>query len=491
MMPQVDWAALLPVYFLGGGGLVLLTVGSLLRSRLPSWFATAFATACSLGALGGVFWLWIRVQDPARGAFTTLAGTVGIDGFSVFLSGVVAVSVLLAAVLASGTLRGHHLPVDEFCVLLLLSGAGGVTMATANDLIVLFLSLEVLSIAAYVLAAIDLRRGASQEAGLKYFVLGAFASAFFLYGVALLYGATGSTKLAHVATFLADGGPESSDALLLGGMALLLVGLLFKVAAVPFHAWTPDVYEGSPPVAVAYMSAGVKAAGFAALLRVFGAALGANAADWQPIVYAIAALTVLVGATLAVVQTDVRRVLAYSSISHAGFILVGVQAATDAGTAGSLFYLAVYAFLALGSFAVVTLIGYDADGRQSLDAYDGLARRSPWLAAAFTVLLLAQAGVPFTTGFWAKLEVIGASVEARSYWLAGIAMLGAVIAAFLYLRIVVRMYLTEPPDAAARPVVSRSGAFVVAVCAAVSLTFGVLPGPLVELSNDATVFLGG
>ena len=489
MTPQVDWAALLPQLFLGGGALVLLTAGSLLRGRLPSWFATAFSAGAALGSLGGVIWLWIRVQDPSRGAFTTIAGSIGIDGFSVFLSGVVTVAVLLAAILASGTLRREGLPVDEFCVLLLLSGAGGVTMASANDLIVLFLGLEVLSIAAYVLAALDLRRSTSQEAGLKYFVLGAFASAFFLYGVALLYGATGSTKLELVARFLAAGGPESNG-LLLGGMAMLLVGLFFKVAAVPFHAWTPDVYEGSPPVAVAYMSAGVKAAGFAALLRVFNAALGANAADWQPIVYAIAALTLLVGATLAVVQSDVRRLLAYSSISHAGFILVGVEAATDEGIAGSLFYLGVYAFLALGSFAVVTILGRDPDGRQPLDAYDGLAKRSPTLAAAFGVLLLAQAGVPFTTGFWAKLEVIGASVQARSYWLAAMAMLGAVVAAFLYLRIVVRMYLTAPA-VTGRPQVSRSAGFVVAVCAAVTITFGALPGPLVELTNDATVWLGG
>lgn len=488
-MPQVDWPALLPQFFLGGGGLVLLTLGSLLRRRLAGWFPTVFAAGAALGALGGVIWLWIRVQDPARGAFTTIADTVGIDGFSVFLSGVIVVSVLLAAVLASGALRREGLPAEEFCVLLLLSGAGGVTMASANDLIVLFLGLEVLSIAAYVLAALDLRRGASQEAGLKYFVLGAFASAFFLYGVALLYGATGSTKLGVVAGFLAGGVPES-DALLLGGMALLLVGLFFKVAAVPFHAWTPDVYEGSPPAAVAYMAAGVKAAGFAALLRVFNAALAASAADWQPIVYAIAALTVLAGATLAVVQSDVRRLLAYSSISHAGFILVGAEAASEAGVAGSLFYLGVYAFLALGSFAVVSIIGCGADGRQSLDAYDGLAKRSPALAAAFGVLLLAQAGVPFTTGFWAKLEVIGASVEARSYWLAAMAMLGAVVAAFLYLRIVVRMYLTAPA-ADGRPAVSRSAGFVVAVCAAFTLVFGVLPSPLVELTNDALIHLGG
>ena len=238
------------------------------------------------------------------------------------------------------------------------------------------------------------------------------------------------------------------------------------------------------------MAAGVKAAGFAALMRVFNAALGAGAADWQPIVYAIAALTVLVGATLAVVQSDVRRLLAYSSISHAGFILVGVEAATDEGVAGSLFYLGVYAFLALGSFAVVAIIGTGPDGRQSLDAYDGLAKRSPTLAAAFAVLLLAQAGVPFTSGFWAKLEVIGASVEARSYWLAAMAMLGAVIAAFLYLRVVVRMYLTAPADGS-RPAVSRSAGFVVAVCAAFTIVFGIIPGPLIELTNDATILLGG
>ena len=261
MTPHVDWAGLLPQIFLGGGGLLLLTVASLARRRLPSWFATAFSVAAALGAFGSVIWLWIRVQDPARGAFSTIADTISIDGFAVFLSGVVVVSVLLAAVLASGSLRREGLPVTEFCVLLLLSGAGGVTMASANDLIVLFLGLEVLSIAAYVLAALDLRRATSQEAGLKYFVLGAFASAFFLYGVALLYGATGSTKLAVMADVLAGERPESNG-LLLGGMALLLVGLFFKVAAVPFHAWTPDVYEGSPSPAVAYMAAGVKAAGF-------------------------------------------------------------------------------------------------------------------------------------------------------------------------------------------------------------------------------------
>lgn len=499
MTPAVDWAALLPQLFLGGGGLLLLTLGTLARRRMPSWCPVALSVAATLGAFGSIAWLWVRVQNPDLGPISTIAGTVLVDGFAVFLSGVVVLSVLLALLFTPDALRKADIPPLEFCVLLLLSASGGVTLASANDLIVIFLGLEVLSIAAYVLAAIDLRRTASQEAGLKYFVLGAFASAFFLYGAALIYGAAGSTKLNSIGNLMAIEGVVSNS-MLLAGISLLLVGLFFKVAAVPFHAWTPDVYEGSPSPAAAYMAAGVKAAGFAALLRLFAGTFAERTSDWRPIVAAVAVVTILAGAAAGSITGDVRRLLAYSSISHAGFVLVGLNSSDDAGTSASLFYLGAYALLVVGSFAVVSMMPKTPEGKQPLSLYDGLARRSPSLALGFTFLLLAQAGLPFTTGFWAKFEVIGAAVASGTYWLAAVAMLGAVAAAFLYLRLVVRMYLvrsaseegaatSDTSPVSERIVVPRSTGFVVAACAAATLFFGVWPAPVLNLASDAFLVL--
>jgi len=311
-------------------------------------------------------------------------------------------------------------------------------MAKANDLIVVFLGLEVLSIALYILAGYHRSRSASREAAVKYFVLGAFSSAFLLYGIALTYGATGSTNLGTIALVLRS--QVVTSGILLGGFAFLLVGFGFKVAAVPFHMWTPDVYEGSPTPATGFMAAAAKAAGFAALLRVFYSAFGTQRLDWQPIVWALAIASLVVGSMLAVVQTDVKRMLAYSSISHAGYVLIGLQAASDRGIAGSLFYLLAYTFLILGSFGIVTVVSGRGDDRHDLETYRGLARTRPGLALAFTILLLAQAGVPFTSGFLAKFYVISAAVESRSYALAVIAMLAAVVATFFYLRLIVVMY---------------------------------------------------
>src|SRR5436853_1285893 len=277
---------------------------------------------------------------------------------------------------------------------------------------------------------------------MKYFVLGAFSSALFLYGIALVYGATGSTNLASIATFLA-GNVIANNGLLLAGMALLLVGLGFKVAAVPFHTWTPDVYQGAPTPVTGFMAAAAKAAGFAGLLRVFFSTFSILRLDWQPLIWALAVLTLLVGSILAVVQTDIKRMLAYSSISHAGYVLIGLQAGTAKGIAGALFYLLAYTFMVLGSFGIVTLVGRRGDARHSLDDYRGLAARRPALALVFAVFLMAQTGVPFTTGFLAKFYVISAAVESRSYALAVIGMLAAVIAAFFYLRVIVLMY--SPP----------------------------------------------
>ena len=440
-VPPVEWSLMAPMLILIGGALVLLVAGTFRRDRRMATGACIFTIAVALAALVASWGLWQDVGGGAGGARLAVADALVVDGFAVFFTVVICSAVVLGALLAHGYLLREKLESPSFYVLMLLSASGGVLMANANDLILVFVGLEILSISLYVLAGYHQRRDQSREAAIKYFVLGSFSSAFFLYGVALTYGATGSTNLGVIAEFLST--ETVTQGVLMGGFALLLVGLGFKVAAVPFHMWTPDVYQGSPTPVTGFMAAAAKAAGFAALLRIFFSAFGTNRLDWQPIVWVLAVLSMVVGSVLAVVQTDVKRMLAYSSISHAGYILIGLQAASTRGVAGSLFYLLAYTFLILGSFAVVALVAQRGDNRTGLDAYRGLARDRPGLAFAFTVFLLAQAGVPFTSGFLAKFYVIAAAVEARSYAIAVIAMLAAVVATFFYLRLIVVMYMAD------------------------------------------------
>ncbi|MXZ84194.1 MAG: NADH-quinone oxidoreductase subunit N [Acidimicrobiia bacterium] len=485
-IPDIQWLPLIPHLVMAGAAVVLLTIVSLAGSRLPGWFASVFTMAAGLGVLATAIPVWIRVSQ--WGPHSAVADSIGVDQFSVFIIVVLACTVILTALVADGFLHRESLDGPAFYVLLMLSAAGGITMASANNLIVLFLGLEILSLAVYVLVAMHLRRAESQEAGIKYFVLGAFASAFLLYGIALVYGATGSLNLIEIEGILQNS-DLSDNGLLLAGMGMLLVGFGFKVAAVPFHAWTPDVYQGAPSPVVSYMAAGVKAAGFAAMLRVFFGGFGGLADDWQPVVFGLAIASLAVGSMLAIVQTDVKRILAYSSISHAGFILVGVQAATDDGVASVLFYLAAYAAMAIGSFAVITLVSGPGDEGTGLDSLRGLAARHPLLAAAFTVLLLSQAGIPFTVGFWAKFEVITAAVDARSFWLAVIAMLAAVVAAFLYLRIVVAMFLDAPDPDAPRLRIPRGPALAITIVVLFTLAFGIYPEPILDLADHAQLTL--
>ena len=469
------------VFVLGVVGVV--AIGAVGAQRLRIGLDAALTSAVGLITLAATFGLW-NDRLEVDGAFGALGSQYGIDGFALVITGVIASSVVLVSLLLDEYLRREGIDGVEMYVLMLFSAAGGVVMAGANDLIVLFLGLETLSIAVYVMAAMHLRRSESQEAGLKYFVLGAFASAFLLYGIALVYGATGSTNLieiraALVPIVLVDNG------LLMAGFALLIVGLGFKVAAAPFHAWTPDVYQGAPTPVVAFMASAVKAAGFAAIVRVFMVTFVEYAVDWQPAVYGLALLTLVVGSFMAIVQRDVKRMLAYSSISHAGFILVGVQAATPDGISAVAFYAVAYAFLVIGSFGVLSLVSGVGDRAKSLDDLDGLSKRRPALALAFTIFLFAQAGVPLTSGFVAKFEVIGAAVEARSFWLAIVAMVTAVVSAFLYLRIVLSIYLGRPADDAPTIDVPRTAGLAIAVAVAVTLVFGVLPGELDSITREA------
>ena len=483
---DVAWSAVAPILILVGGALLLLVADALKRRRTLRGTYALVTCITAGGAIATSVSLWQRVQDPDRGPFSTLAQAVGVDGFSVFATIVIAFAVVLGALLLDGWLRREEMDGAEPYVLMLLSASGGVMMASANDLIVMFLGLEILSLAVYVLAAMHLRKVTSQEAGVKYFVLGAFASAFFLYGIALLYGGTGSTNLVDISTFLSTTVVAHSG-LVLAGLALLLVGFGFKVSLVPFHFWTPDVYQGAPSPSVAWMASGVKVAGFAGLLRVFYLAFPTYRLDWQPIIYALAVITMMVGSVLAVVQTDVRRMLAYSSISHAGFVLVGLQAATEDGVEASLFYLAAYTFMVAGSFGVVTVVGRKGDIGHHLDDYRGLAKDRPLLALVFALFLFAQAGVPLTSGFFAKFYVITAAVDAGSTWLAAVAMLASVIAAFLYLRITVSMYMEGEEDRDRRRIpIPFSAGLALATAIFVTLAAGLFPSLLAEPAGDAT-----
>ena len=501
-LPEVEYFAMSPALILIGGALVLLLLSSLFGRRAGRGVYSTFTVAVGV-ASGIAGWrVWERVEpefDPETGpinhAFRAVANALVIDGFTAFFYILIAVTVVLGALLADSYLRRESLDGPEYYVLLMLTGSGGMFMAAANDLIVVFLGLEILSIALYVLTAYHRRRAESQEAGMKYFVLGAFSSAVFLYGIALTYGATGSTNLTEISSYLSQTVMLNSG-LLLAGVALLLVGLGFKVAAAPFHTWTPDVYQGAPSPVTGFMAAAAKAAGFAALLRIFFTTFETIRLDWQPIVFALSVLTMLVGSTLALVQSDIKRMLAYSSVSHAGYILIGLVAATQQGIAGSLYYLLAYTFMVIGSFAVVTIVGRKGDAAHSLDDYKGLARTRPGLALAFMVFLLAQAGIPFTTGFLAKFYVITAAVDARSYWIALIAMLAAVVAAFFYLRVIVLMYASAPDgedagDAvtASRPRLPFATGLVLGISVAVTLVFGIVPQPMIEFARDASLRL--
>lgn len=487
--PTVDWGAEAPLLVLVVGALVLMLISSFVRSRRTTLPYTVLTCLIAIGSIAAVVPLWREVQDPDRGPFSTLGGAVGVDGFSLFMTVVIAAAVVLSALLTDDYLRREGLEGAEPYVLLLLSAAGGVIMAQANDLIVLFLGLEILSLAVYVLAAMHRRRVTSQEAGIKYFVLGAFSSAFFLYGIALVYGGTGTTNLIEILE-LFSASVLTDDGLVLAGLALMLVGLGFKVAAVPFHFWTPDVYQGSPSPMVAWMASGVKVAGFAGLIRVFALAFDAYAVDWQPMLYALAVLTLLTGSVLAVVQTNVKRMMAYSSINHAGFVLVGVQVATDQGVEAALFYLATYTFLIAGTFGVITLVGRRGDGHHHLDDYRGLGRHRPGLALLLTVFLFAQAGVPLTSGFFAKFYVIVAAVDGGSTSLAVIAMLSSVISAFLYLRITVSLYMSDDEaPAAPRLTIPVGAGIALGLCVLVTLVVGVWPGSIAEVARDAVPVL--
>jgi len=368
---------------------------------------------------------------------------------------------------------------------------GGMMLFPAcNDLLTMFIALEVFSLPLYLMCGLARRRRLlSQEASLKYFLLGAFSSAFFLYGIALLYGYSGGFSLQSIADAVAADSGNTSLALI--GVGLLSVGVMFKVGAVPFHSWIPDVYQGAPTPVTAFMAAATKIAAFGAMLRIFYVGLPGLAHDWRPLMWAIAILTMAVGTVTAVSQSDVKRMLGYSSVAHAGFILTGVIALNESGLAATLFYLFAYGFSTLGAFAVVSVVR-NADGGEETDMtkWAGLGRRHPLVGIVFSLFLLAFAGIPLTSGFVSKFAVFKAAAEGGATPLVIVGVIASAVAAYFYVRVIVLMFFTEPPEDAPTVIVpTLLSTATVTLTAAITLALGALPQPLLDLANHANQFV--
>jgi NADH-quinone oxidoreductase subunit N len=378
----------------------------------------------------------------------------------------------------------------EIFPLTMFSLAGMLLFPAADDLLAMFVALEVLSLPLYLMCGLARRRRLlSQEASLKYFLLGAFSSAFFLYGVALLYGYAGTLGLSGIRDHAASSSDDTTLALV--GIALVSVGVLFKVGAVPFHSWVPDVYQGAPTPVTGFMAAGVKIAAFGAILRIFYVALPGFKDDWRPMMWGVAILTMIVGTVVAISQTDVKRMLAYSAVSHVGFILTGVIALNDSGVPSTLFYLFAYGFSTIGAFAIVSLVR-NAAGEEEADMsrWAGLGRRHPMVGVAFSLFLLAFAGIPLTSGFVSKFAVFKAAAEGGASPLVIVGVCASAVAAYFYVRVIVLMFFTDPPEDAPTVVVpSALSTATVTLSAAITLILGALPQPILDLANSANQFV--
>ncbi|SDX53627.1 NADH dehydrogenase subunit N [Modestobacter sp. DSM 44400] len=508
--PDLSLAALAPLLFVFGAA----AVGVLVEAFAPRDVRHPVQVTLALVGMVGAFASTILLAGTRE---VTAGRALAVDGAALFLQAIIAalgaLSVLLfaersldparsafvaSAAVPAGSLRDVELATSERVqteVYPLASFAvGGMMLFTAaNDLLIMFVALEVLSLPLYLMSGLARRRRLlSQEAAVKYFLLGAFASAFFLYGLALVYGSTGSVQLADIrAASSADG----TDTLLVLGLGLLVVGLMFKASVAPFHTWTPDVYQGAPTPVSAFMAAATKVAAFGAILRLLYVGFGTADWTWRPLVYGLAIVSMVVGAVLGLTQTDVKRMLAYSSIAHAGFLLTGVIGLSNdgsgSGLAATMFYLLTYGLTTLGIFAVVTLVR-DGDGEAThLSQWAGLAQRSPLTAGLMTFFLLALAGIPLTSGFTGKFAVFRAAIEVGAWPLAVIALLASAVAAFFYLRLVVLMYFSDPaPDGPTVGVAGLPTTTVLAVTAAATLVLGIVPGSVLDLARSAAVLVG-
>ena len=505
--PDIEYGLIAPILIVLGAAVA----GVLIEAFLPRAVRRTLQLVVSLGGLAAAFVAVLVLADDDRSI--VVEGALAFDGPALFLQGTVLILALAAfplfaeravdgdrsgfapsgAVLPGSaeerTLTQARVEQTEVFPLAMFAVGGMLVFPAANDLLTVFVALEVLSLPLYLLCALARRRRLlSQEAALKYFLLGSFASAFFLYGAALLYGYAGSIGFAEIAAATQAG--TGNDVYLAVGTAMIAVGLLFKVSAAPFHQWTPDVYQGAPTAVTAFMAACTKVAAFGALLRIFYVTLGGLRWDWRPMMWGVAILTMVVGTVLALTQTDMKRLLAYSSVAHAGFLLTGVVAANELGLQSTMFYLLVYGLATVGTFAIVMLVR-DAGGEAThLSQWAGLAKRSPIVASVFALFLLSLAGIPLTAGFVGKFAVFAAAIDGGAAPVAVVGVLMSAVAAFFYVRIIVLMFFSEPaPDGPTVVTPSVFASASIALCAAATVVLGVVPGPVLDLADKASVFL--
>jgi NADH-quinone oxidoreductase subunit N len=473
--PALAWSALVPLLIVTAA-----TVACLCLDLVPSTRGKRdLAAVAVLGLAGALLASALRWGWPPATFQTMLV----LDDFALFFNAIFCVTTALVILLSVGYVRRQGIEAGEYYVLVLFAALGMMLMASALDLLIVFLGLELMSLSLYVLAGFFRTRATGNEAAMKYFLLGAFASGFFLYGIALLYGATRTTNLRGLAAALAAPG-AAGQPLVLAGLALLLVGFAFKTSAVPFHQWAPDVYEGAPTAVAALIATGSKAAAFAALLRVLLAMRGLQP-DWTLLFWLVAALTMTVGNVVALAQRNLKRMLAYSSIAHVGYMLVGITAGPALAGPAVLYYLVVYSFATIGAFGVILLL--EREGAEAVDLtwYGGLAARHPVLALVLTISLLSLIGLPPTAGFVGKFYLFSAAVRGGYIWLTLLAVLNSVAAAYYYLRLIVYMYMRDPEAEPLRAALTPAAGLALAVVVWVTFQLGILPGSVLAAAQRA------
>ncbi len=481
-VPTINMLLIAPAVIVAGWGMLMMLIELFISEEAQEQW-TRMIPGLTLVGLALAFVQTIGLWGFDGGTFALANGhpMIVVDNFATFLNAVFLVTGFLTVLLSVDFLRRTGLDRPEFYMLMLFSISGMMLMGMANDLILVFLALELLSIPLYIMSGLAWPRTDSEEAAMKYFLLGAFSSGFLVFGIALTYGATGTTQLPGILTGIANGG-----SLGLAGAAFLLVGFAFKVAAVPFHMWTPDVYQGAPTAVTAFMSIGAKVGGFAAMLRVFVTALPAIGDTWAPAIAVLSALTLIVGNVVALAQPNIKRMLAYSSIAHAGYILIAVAALpiNPDGVSAALFYMLAYLFTNMGAFAIVIAVERKTNEGVMLDDYKGLAKRSPLLALAMAYFMLSLTGVPPTGGFSGKFYVFRAAIEADLIWLTIVGVITSAISGYYYLRVVYTMFMVDGDGEVTAP-----PALVTAVALTViaTLILGFLPGTWFDVAREAAL----
>jgi NADH-quinone oxidoreductase subunit N len=476
-----DLIRFLPEIILTVMGTLLMVLDPIIHRKSSKAFGHLAILALLAAGAASIF-AYTR-EGPAFG------GMLMVDGFATFFRVLVMIVGILTVLPSYGFLARQNAEAGEFHSLLLFSIAGQSIMASANELIIVFIGLEISSIASYVLAGYLRDDKRANEASVKYFLLGSFATAFFLYGVAVIYGCTGTINLTAVHNALTS--PDAPSGLFVGlAAALMFVGLAFKVSAAPFQVWAPDVYQGAPTPVAAFLSAGPKAAAFAVFLRIFMTAFEPIGHGWEPLVWGSALLSMIIGNFAALLQTNIKRMLAYSSVAHAGYVMVALTARSEIGIAAAMFYLAAYALMNIGAFAVVSQISGRGERSTSIDDLAGLGQRQPMMAAMLTIFLLSLIGVPLTGGFFGKFYIFKAALESHLYWLTVLGLLSSAVAAYYYLRVMVVMYMHEPGEATAKMEPPSAGLRAALILPAIGTLFlGIFPGWILEFANRSATFL--